>query len=89
MEPRFKEKKVKLSPEDYRRQRRQLFDNYDWRCANCGRILPLERDHIKKRSQGGGDEYTNAQPLCHKCHNEKDNVAPSKSKYRKDLDNAE
>ena len=77
----FKNSKVKLTPEAYERQRRDIFERYDWRCASCGKLLPLQRDHIKKRSQGGGDEDANAQPLCYVCHNEKDNVAKSKSKY--------
>jgi hypothetical protein len=76
-----KPRKTKLGQEEYLAQRKQVFDNFDWRCANCNKILPLQRDHIKKRSQGGGDEIENAQPLCPKCHNEKDNVAKSKSAY--------
>jgi 5-methylcytosine-specific restriction endonuclease McrA len=76
-----KPKRVRLSPEEYAKQRTELFEKYGWRCAKCGRLLPLQRDHIKKRSQGGGDEDANAQPLCPECHNSKDNVAKSKSYY--------
>lgn len=76
-----KVRRVRLGPEDYEKQRRELLEKFDYRCAKCGRILPLQRDHIKKRSQGGGDEDENAQLLCLRCHNEKDNVAKSKSKY--------
>lgn len=79
--PKLKRKRV--SKEDYLKQCEELFKKFGWRCANCGRILPLQRDHIKKRSQGGGDEMENAQPLCPRCHDEKDNVAKSKSGYRR------
>lgn len=72
---------MRLGSEGYREQRNKILEKYDYRCAKCGRILPLQRDHIQKRSQGGGDEDENAQVLCAQCHNEKDNVAKSKSKY--------
>ena len=78
-----KPKKVKLGQEEYERQRQLIFEKFDWRCSCCGRILPLQRDHIVKRSRGGGDELENAQPLCPKCHDQKDNVAKSKSSYWK------
>jgi 5-methylcytosine-specific restriction endonuclease McrA len=76
--------RVKLGPEDYARHRQEVFEKYNWRCAKCGRILPLTLDHKRKRSQGGGDETGNTQPLCLRCHDEKDNVARSKSKYYND-----
>ncbi len=28
-------------------------------------------DHIKRRHDGGGEEFSNLQPLCHYCHNSK------------------
>jgi 5-methylcytosine-specific restriction endonuclease McrA len=73
--------RIRLNQEEYLTQRQKLFDSFDWRCAKCGKLGPLQRDHIRKRSQGGGDEIENAQPLCPKCHEEKDNVARGKSKY--------
>jgi hypothetical protein len=79
----FKKKRVKLSSEEYLRQRIEIFARQGWRCANCGRLLQLQRDHIVKRSQGGGDEPLNAQGLCPRCHEEKDNLPKSKSDYWK------
>ena len=79
-----KPRRARLNVVDYLRQRRELCERADWRCANCGRMLPLQRDHIKKRSQLGGDEWDNAQMLCSRCHNQKDNVAKSKSEYYRD-----
>lgn len=76
-----KPRRMRLSREDYEAQRKRLLEKYDYRCAKCGRILPLQRDHIQKRSRGGGDEDENAQVLCPRCHDEKDNVARSKSRY--------
>lgn len=76
-----KPERKRLGQEQYKKQRQEIFERYGWRCACCGRILPLHRDHIIKRSQGGGDEDKNAQPLCSRCHDEKDNKARSKSKY--------
>jgi 5-methylcytosine-specific restriction endonuclease McrA len=83
MEPRFKTRRLKLSPSQYSRARTQVFENQGWHCAGCGRVRPLTLDHRKKRSQQGGDEIKNLQGLCMECHNEKDNVAKSKSKYWK------
>lgn len=65
--------RVRLSPQDYKRQRQLLAERSGWRCAKCGKITGLDRDHIKKRSQLGGDGSDNAQMLCRKCHDRKDN----------------
>ncbi len=71
--PNFKKKRVKLSREDYDHQREQIFERQDFICKGCGRRRPLTRDHIRKRSQLGGDELSNAQGLCFDCHDKKDN----------------
>jgi 5-methylcytosine-specific restriction endonuclease McrA len=76
--------RLRLDLNDYNRMKQELFEKYNWRCAKCGRIRPLTLDHKRKRSQGGGDEDGNTQPLCSECHDEKDNVARSKSKYWND-----
>jgi len=78
-----KPNKTRLSPEEYRAQRKKILERSGYRCEKCGRILPLQWDHKKKRSQGGGDELDNAQALCANCHDQKDNVAKSKSSYWK------
>ena len=76
-----KPQRLRLTPKEYAEQRKLLGEMFDWRCAKCGKILPLQRNHIRKRSQLGGDEIENAQLLCIGCHDQKDNVARSKSKY--------
>jgi 5-methylcytosine-specific restriction endonuclease McrA len=75
--------RVKLSEQEYKKQSLEIFERQGWRCAKCGRLKPLTRDHIRKRSQLGGDEESNAQGLCADCHEQKDNVAKSKSRYWK------
>ena len=37
-------------------------------CEECG-ASAVDIHHIKKRSQGGGDEVTNLRALCRTCHN--------------------
>jgi 5-methylcytosine-specific restriction endonuclease McrA len=71
-EPNWKVKRVKLSKRDYTAQREDIFDSQDGHCLDCGRIMPLTRDHKRKRSQLGGDERPNAQGLCADCHRRKD-----------------
>ena len=77
-----KPKRLKLSQEEYLQQRQQLFDKFDWRCSSCGKILPVTLDHIKKRSQMGGDDTDNLRPLCIGCHDIADNQG-GKTKLRK------
>lgn len=85
MEPRFKTRILKLPPDQYALARTQIFERQGWRCACCGKHRPLTLDHKRKRSQLGGDEDSNLQGLCMECHNDKDNVAKSKSKYWKHM----
>ena len=40
-------------------------------CVICGSTENLELDHILTVSAGGGDDISNLQLLCHKCHCEK------------------
>lgn len=37
-------------------------------CIRCGSPDEIEEHHIKERSQGGGDEAENKEPLCSACH---------------------
>lgn len=49
----------------------KLLEDYNSRCAHCGKILTVENmqaDHILPRTQGGGDEILNLQPLCEDCN---------------------
>lgn len=39
-------------------------------CVECG-DKATDVDHIKPRADGGTDEWTNLQALCHSCHSKK------------------
>jgi 5-methylcytosine-specific restriction protein A len=42
------------------------------RCLAIGRLTAATQvDHILPLHQGGGDERSNLQPLCHDCHADK------------------
>lgn len=56
------------------RTRRLLNRQGVGRCARCrGVFAPrrLEVDHVLALEDGGRDEYSNVQTLCHRCHVEK------------------
>ena len=41
-------------------------------CRKAGRIVPAtDVDHIVARADGGTDDRSNLQPLCHACHSRK------------------
>lgn len=76
MEPRFKVKRVKLLPDDYRALVQSLYTRDRWKCTKCGRRTSLTPHHIKKRSQGGGDTLDNLITLCVDCHRDVDEYGP-------------
>lgn len=43
----------------------------DYRCAICGEVKPLERDHIFPLSKGGAFTKDNIQGLCRSCNSSK------------------
>jgi len=43
------------------------------RCFCCGKIKPLEADHVIPVSKGGTNWISNIQPLCHSCNTSKGN----------------
>jgi len=45
----------------------------DYRCAMCGEIKPLARDHIFPLSKGGAFTKSNIQGLCRSCNSSKSN----------------
>lgn len=73
-EPMFKVKKTKLSPEAYKKRCKEVMDRDGWKCRLCPSMQNLTVDHIKKRSQGGGDEFENLRTLCQTCHDREDNT---------------
>lgn len=44
-------------------------------CVECKRLgkvtLATQRDHIKPLAEGGADDDSNVQGLCHDCHEDK------------------
>ena len=47
----------------------------------CGRTDKLEVDHVVPLSQGGDDDSSNVQVLCHECHVKKHHPSkPTKSR---------
>ncbi|MFD1709078.1 HNH endonuclease [Ottowia sp. GY511] len=55
-------------------------------CAECerqGRVTPAtERDHIVPLAEGGADDDTNVQGLCHACHEEKRKAESTRGQRR-------
>jgi hypothetical protein len=50
-------------------QERELFEEYAYHCAYCGRgDRPLEIDHIVPIISGGIDDIENATVACHSCN---------------------
>jgi 5-methylcytosine-specific restriction endonuclease McrA len=77
MQPNFKRKREKLFPEEYERRKQEVLEGDNYCCRICFSKKNLDVDHIKKRSQGGGDEISNLRTLCRKCHNQEDNTVNS------------
>jgi 5-methylcytosine-specific restriction endonuclease McrA len=50
-----------------------LCSEYGNLCLCCGKIKPLEPDHIIPVSKGGTNRIDNIQPLCHSCNTSKGN----------------
>ena len=55
------------------KQKLQLFQGHDHRCAVCGRQVPsgetgLEADHKVPLNRQGSHEFSNWQPLCTECN---------------------
>jgi 5-methylcytosine-specific restriction endonuclease McrA len=73
----FKQKRVKLTPEEYEKLKKAVMVRDGYRCRLCLSMLNLSVDHIVKRSQGGGDTMENLRTLCWICHNKVDNEAGS------------
>jgi 5-methylcytosine-specific restriction endonuclease McrA len=71
--PMWKNKRVRLPREEYEKLLLKIFAKQNWRCAICRECKPLQGDHIRKRSQLGGDTEENLQGVCANCHDWLDN----------------
>lgn len=52
-------------------EERRLREEYDYRCAYCGEVMPLELDHIVPISKGGAHDISNATVACKSCNSSK------------------
>jgi len=53
----------------YGRHCRVVFGKQAWRCAECGRVAPLQADHIISRARGQrNDRVENLAGKCSECH---------------------
>ena len=48
--------------------RKAVMSRDNHQCRRCGSTKQLEIDHIVEQSMGGGDDTSNLQVLCRKCH---------------------
>ena len=73
-------------PKPQRIRNKKLYNSYtrDF-CEWCGawKTTRLERHHIVKRSQFGGDEHENLIMLCIVCHGKADRYEISKEELRR------
>lgn len=51
----------------------EIKKSQDYRCAICGKVKPLARDHIHPLSKGGAFTKSNIQGLCKSCNSSKSN----------------
>lgn len=61
-----------LVENNWRRVRDIVRHRQQYRCAGCGKILPLQGHHIKRRSQGRLDTPDNVRCDCDACHREEE-----------------
>jgi 5-methylcytosine-specific restriction enzyme A len=53
----------------WQRIRAAVLRHYPY-CVECG-AKATDVDHVLPKTQGGSDDSTNLQPLCHACHSRK------------------
>jgi 5-methylcytosine-specific restriction protein A len=80
--PSKKPRKREARPSFYKRYgphweaiRMRILIRDNWQCRHCGRVCGNKReaqvDHIVGKRLDGGDEESNLQVLCSKCHAKK------------------
>jgi len=63
-----KSPRIRKTPEQYARVRREILERDGWRCQKCGCCHNLDVHHIRRRSALGDDAETNLITLCRECH---------------------
>ncbi|WP_435186918.1 HNH endonuclease [Halobellus sp. EA9] len=67
-------------PSDWDERRRRVYERDDYECQRCGRLggsrggpeddAELHAHHIVPKNEGGTDDISNLETLCHSCHNQ-------------------
>jgi|SRR5699024_984339 len=67
--PNFKRRKPKQKQRNNftYHMRKEVMEHYDGQCQVCY-AKAVEIHHVKFKSQGGRNVFTNALPLCQPCH---------------------
>jgi len=75
----------KIQLEEPRLTRKNIYENYDYRCCYCGKkfdTTKLNIDHIMPRSRGGKTEWANVVTSCISCNLKKGNRTPTEAGMR-------
>lgn len=60
--------------------RKNILRRDGYKCAYCGRSdLPLTIDHVRPKSRGGEDDWTNLITACLPCNNKKGDRTPEEA----------
>ncbi len=60
--------------------RKNILRRDGYKCAYCGRSdLPLTIDHVKPKSRGGEDDWSNLITACLPCNNKKGDRTPEEA----------
>ena len=73
-----KRKRIKLSPDKYRKLCLQVLRRDAYTCQLCRVYTQSPPHHVKYRSQGGDDCASNLITLCERCHGDVHNARVSK-----------
>ena len=71
MNPQPKPQRVKLKPYEYSKLKTDIWVARGCICEKCFTFLPRKQahlHHIKRKSQGGSDEWDNLELICYDCH---------------------
>ena len=74
--PQPKKKRIKLSPREWQKLRKEKWFEADGRCWDCGEFTKLHGTlfsaghlcHIKSKGAGGDDSAENTRIKCYACH---------------------
>jgi Zn finger protein HypA/HybF involved in hydrogenase expression len=89
-ELRFKREEIKNERQTFdAEQRKELLNKVNYKCQECSKPIDLgefEIDHIRPLSNGGGNDESNLQALCKKCHADKTKIEQEDGSYVRIID---